>query len=1385
MTITFQNNGTTHYDIMHFVVAHSNLYQNSITYKNMVDDINDGSTGNSNGSSVTVTIGSGDYFRPASSKYGDFDGDGASDDTNIFIPIEFLQNTDYVTTNNWTSDIQTIERVLAHEMTHAWQRSVGADQSDDGHEWDAVDQENQVMQEYTNGGETDKIHEPHLPYVVEDPTLPGSPISMTTETRDGTNGYDVYSSNPSDPSNPTVVQSTNPPSYTPPPGGDDPFGGWDPNNPSPPPPPPPRTWGGFIEDLWTSFLEWLGLASPLILDLDNSGTIDLKSKENSDAFFDIDGDGFAEETGWIDGSSGDGFLVWDKNADGQINDNSELFGNSEEEGFKELALLDSNLDGMINSLDNEWGSLEIWVDSNENGFTESGELHSLSSYSIESISLANTRVDQTVAGNIITNEGSFTYSGGSTGKIVDAWFSYNQSNTHYNESFVLDIDAAIMPDLRGYGEIADLSVAMSIDNDTGGLLEDMFDTFVNKSLVDLMASNSLVEDTRAFLHRWAGVDSISPTSRGAYVDARDLGFIEKLLGEPFLQHGYEPNPGVQASKEITSGFFDVLMEFGSKILLQVNGSMLFDNYTHYDYLADSFEDPGSLSSIILDDLETVASDPANDSMTVWTNVLFFVTGVRGGDQSLTTADINALDTAIQNSDVTLSYADVHANLHGIEAGALNLSGDSSDNLMNGSVYGDTIQSQYGNDTVYGHGGDDYITTGHGDDIAYGGDGHDEVYNVGGNDIFYGGAGADLFRSGTGNDTYVFNVGDGDDTIVESYSTTAVDRIEFGTGITLSDLTFTRVSNEDLLITIATSAGGGSILVDGHFDSTADDIDEIVFADSSTFDPESINYTLHATDNAELQLNGVHSGSDDDTIYGHGGNDRIFGYQGADNLYGGDGDDTIYAYDTTGEYYDIHAHVLDGGAGNDLIHAADGADDITGGTGNDNLYGYSGNDTYTFNYGDGNDTLEDDSGTADVIELGSGITQADLTYDLSERDDLRIIIDGGAGGSIFINRMFYNANYHVESLVLADSTVIDLIYQDYEWSGSNGADILYGRDFDLSVDTIHGLDGNDNIYGEKGDDVLYGDGGDDYIVGDYGDDTVYGGAGVDTIRGNNGDDVLHGGDGNDDVRGGNDDDIISGGLGDDYLNGEGGTGDILDYGNAASGVVVNLETRVATGEGTDTLFNFEYAHGSANDDTFSQASGSKGFDGKGGIDTLDLSAGYRSNSYASVDLASGTATGYFLNLTIANIENVIGRDGNDTLTGDANANQLEGRDGNDVISGADGDDLLYGGNGNDTITGGNGADTVFFLDGETGIDTITDFTTGDGDALNLADMLSLYDPLTDLLTDFVEITDSGSDSIVKIDQDGGANSFVQIATLTGVTGLTDEDALEAAGNLLVA
>ena len=111
--------------------------------------------------------------------------------------------------------------------------------------------------------------------------------------------------------------------------------------------------------------------SPLAIDLDGDG-VETVSADNG-VYFDHDGNGFAEKTGWI--SSDDALLVRDINGNGQIDDGSELFGDQTvlsngkkaANGFEALADLDSNQDGVFDGDDDAFGEVMVWQDLNQNG----------------------------------------------------------------------------------------------------------------------------------------------------------------------------------------------------------------------------------------------------------------------------------------------------------------------------------------------------------------------------------------------------------------------------------------------------------------------------------------------------------------------------------------------------------------------------------------------------------------------------------------------------------------------------------------------------------------------------------------------------------------------------------------------------------------------------------------------------------------------------------------------------------------------------------------------------------------------------------------------------------------------------------------------------------
>ncbi|WP_076071793.1 pre-peptidase C-terminal domain-containing protein [Sphingomonas montana] len=178
-------------------------------------------------------------------------------------------------------------------------------------------------------------------------------------------------------------------------------------------------------------------------------------------------------------------------------------------------------------------------------------------------------------------------------------------------------------------------------------------------------------------------------------------------------------------------------------------------------------------------------------------------------------------------------------------------------------------------------------------------------------------------------------------------------------------------------------------------------------------------------------------------------------------------------------------------------------------------------------------------------------------------------------------------------------------------------------------TLYGTSLNDTITGSGAADTLYGYAGNDSVTGGTGADMIYGGAGDDTLFGNQDADQVFGETGNDIIYGGQGSDTLNGGAGDDYL--EGGLGD----------------DRIIGGVGTNT-------------------------------------AGYGNATAAvSINLGTGTAFGGAGTDSLNNIQNAIGSNFGDTITGSVENNVISGGAGSDTISGGEGDDVIDGGFGNET------------------------------------------------------------------------------------------------------
>jgi len=75
--------------------------------------------------------------------------------------------------------------------------------------------------------------------------------------------------------------------------------------------------------------------------------------------FDLDADGTTEQIAAL--AQGSGFLAFDRNRDGKINNGLELFGPATGQGFGELGKLDSDGNGWLDDNDPLYAELQVWM----------------------------------------------------------------------------------------------------------------------------------------------------------------------------------------------------------------------------------------------------------------------------------------------------------------------------------------------------------------------------------------------------------------------------------------------------------------------------------------------------------------------------------------------------------------------------------------------------------------------------------------------------------------------------------------------------------------------------------------------------------------------------------------------------------------------------------------------------------------------------------------------------------------------------------------------------------------------------------------------------------------------------------------------------------------
>ncbi|AGI23743.1 HlyJ hemolysin-like protein [Pseudomonas sp. ATCC 13867] len=668
--------------------------------------------------------------------------------------------------------------------------------------------------------------------------------------------------------------------------------------------------------------------------------------------------------------------------------------------------------------------------------------------------------------------------------------------------------------------------------------------------------------------------------------------------------------------------------------------------------------------------------------------------------------------------------------------------------------GDGHDTLVGSGVLIGGNDDDHITGTGGSDLQ-GGDGNDLLVAYDDTwdpqaSVLEGGAGNDTLYGSFGNDTYVFNLGDGSDLLIErrpdqAYGNVApsFDELLFGEGIDAADLSFVR-QGFDLLI--AHANGSDQILVQNWFRGPTEHfkLNSLYFADGSELSQSEIESLVVYRGTAAA-----------DSINGSDQNDTVYVGAGDDQVWAGSGEDRVYG--------EADSDYLDGQAGDDTLYGGDGNDQLMGGAGNDQLFGGTGDDKYVYKPGDGVDTIDTTGGGNDGVFFSGGIDETRLTF-TRDGDDLLILVDEDTEQSVRVLDHFLGGDKAISyvqpdgGLTLTATRIAQIVAAgdvpagfDALVEGTAAGEQLAGGQ---ARDLLRGLAGNDTVFGMGGNDQIEGGDGNDYLSGGNGSQS---GSGDDILIGGIGDDVLDGEDG---------DDQLTGGAGDDkyYYRANGGVDVIDNSGVGFDGAffIGIARTRLSFHrEGDDLLILVD-------GDLEQQVKVTDHF--LGGDFAID---------YVQPDGGSYITTAQIAGLLTALPDGGTGEPGDGgtnpggggqpPVAGIGGEDVLTGTAANDVLIGGAGQDTLNGGAGNDWLLGGVGDDTYVYTAGQ---DVIEE--TGGADNLLFAGGITFSQVASGLMK-------SGNDLVLRVNG-STANQVTLKDFFLGDDNLIETIAFETGGQL---
>ena len=446
---------------------------------------------------------------------------------------------------------------------------------------------------------------------------------------------------------------------------------------------------------------------PLVVDLTGCG-INIEDSSNPHApYFDFSGGDFDVKTSWI--GSGNAFLVVQSTNSAlgvSIGGGYELLGTGSESGFAVLQSLDSNGDGKIDASDLVFASLAVWKNGAGDGTFDPVDVASLADAGITSISLKTSDTNTAIGGSTIIQTSTVTFSNGTSTQIAQVELGYNPDETVYTGDYTETAQIADLANIRGYGNVANLDVAMSLDP----TLTDLVQNLVSDTPDSMAGFDSAVQ---SIMYEWAGVEAVSP-SAGNIFDGQKVDFLADYLpyASEFATNGRPPWFIGQAIA-VNGAWNSVLDTIEAQFLVQLPNTALAANFTYQPLAGDIIvPDTYDLGATI----KQIASDAPSSSvegLTYWLQALLVINQSASDILRVQNA-FGVTNTAYQiGSDafVALSSepyfskdimnAALSGNLTYIEMSALN-------SVVYGTTGSDLFDVTQSNMTIEGFGGGDEI-----------------------------------------------------------------------------------------------------------------------------------------------------------------------------------------------------------------------------------------------------------------------------------------------------------------------------------------------------------------------------------------------------------------------------------------------------------------------------------------------------------------------------------------------------------------------------------------------------------------------------------------------------------------------------------------------------